>query len=73
MEFNKTSGDNASVCASNEVNKTIVCGASVLVFLIGVIYELHHGEDLRRHSIHIEIDEDWLGHSINVKFITLIF
>jgi hypothetical protein len=45
----------------------------VLVFLMGMIYELHHGEDLRRHSIHTKIHEDWLAHAINIKFITLIF
>jgi hypothetical protein len=36
---------------------------------MGVIYELHRWDSLRRHDIHTKFHEDWFGHSGNIKVI----
>jgi hypothetical protein len=42
----------------------------VLVLLMGVIYDLHHSDDLRWHDTPNKIPEYWFEYSGNIKVIT---
>jgi hypothetical protein len=49
-----------------------ICDATVLVLLMGMIYEVHRWDGTWPHDTDIKFHEDWLGNSDNVKAITSI-
>jgi hypothetical protein len=57
-------------CVMKSIRNTI-WDTTVLVLVMGVIYEVHRWDSLRRHDIDVRIKshEDWFRHSGNIKVI----